>query len=621
MQSPIASHWRDEICRHRKQCETFEGSIETWRELGNLLTWQTKPTETFAGTNVGNARWYSDGTLNACANAVDRWAAVEPGRIALLHESDNSSCTVSYQELLESVCRIANLFTRLEIGVGDVVTLYLPTSPIVVYCMLACARIGAVHSVVFGGLSAASLHARLCASKSRLLVTANGMFRGGRPLPLRERSIEALEMGNSFVGRLLTVGMAPSDSAPVPELDLQSEMKKERPYCSPVWVSSEHPLFLLYTSGSTGAPKGLLHCTAGYLVYAAASTRFIFDLRGDDRFGCCADVGWITGHTYAVYGPLLNGCATLLFESTPMFPTASRLWEAVGRFRLTHLYTAPTVIRMLRKEGDHWLSPLEKVDSLRVLGSVGEPIGEDAWLWFFEKVGKGRCHLLDTFWQSETGGIVIAGYAGLSKMHPGCAGEPFLGQLPALTVVDRSEGDERGELVLARCWPGVARSVWGNHSRYEETYLGADGSFVTGDSALRITQPDGSVVWKILGRHDDVMNVSGHRLSTAEIEAAIGAEGFVAESAVVAAADAITGCRVIAFVVVKEKTSLGSTAIADCLGRRVRAAIGSFAVPRDVFVVSDLPKTRSGKIIRRLLRALAQGERYTGDLSTLANES
>jgi acetyl-CoA synthetase len=485
--------------------------------------------------------------------------------------------------------------------------------------MLACARLGAVHSVVFAGFSAEALRERLQNAEAKVLITADEGRRGGKHVPLKMLADEAL-LAAPLVQRCLVYRHT---GARVPwhpsrDLDLREAMQQARPYCPAEPVDAEDPLFLLYTSGSTGAPKGLLHTTGGYLLYAALTHRYVFDWHPGDRYACVADVGWITGHTYIVYGPLCNGASTFMFESLPTYPDAGRYWDLVQRHRLTHFYTAPTALRTLMAQGDE---PVRRYDrsSLRVLGSVGEPINPEAWRWYHDVVGEGRCALVDTYWQTETGGVVIAPLPGAVRTKPGAATLPFFGIEPVL--LDAASGRElqgpaSGLLAFRRSWPGIARSVFGDHARYLKTYLQPyPGFYFTGDGA---TRDEDGYLW-ITGRVDDVINKAGHRLGSAEIESALVNHPACAEAAVIGVADPIKGEAIWAFVTLREGYSEKEKTLQD-LRLEVRRRIGAIAAPDQVIVTPNLPKTRSGKIMRRLLRKLAQGEtRDFGDTSTLAD--
>jgi acetyl-CoA synthetase len=692
------------VCRHERLFPTGRrvrellpegvkphiGSIEEYRELyqrsinapetfwaaaaREMLSWHTDFATTLSGSLAeGNVKWFEEGKLNVAWNCVDRHARAHPERLALIWEGDEpgQSRRITYRELLIEVERVAcHLRSLSELSTAPVVTIYMPMVPETVFAMLACARLGLPHNVVFAGFSAESLHDRLADARSRVLFTADFGHRGGKRIPLLKIAKEALNMhrskdsdykGVSQVivlerdevlangvlangvhanGALANGVLANGDSGKEDPGDAATEGAavyaswKEtigriavdfETIAEPEAFPSEHPLFLLYTSGSTGKPKGLLHTSAGYLLYAAWTARHSFDLHPEigDVFGCLADVGWITGHSYIVYGPLALGATSVLFESIPTYPNASRYWELVDRLAITQLYTAPTVIRALRRLGDAPVAPFS-LQTLRVLGSVGEPINADAWLWYRHVVGKDECSVVDTFWQTETGGHVIAPLPAVHDVKPGAAGFPCLGidaQLldPATGAVLGGAGVE-GVLCIGQPWPGMARSVFGDHERYMNTYLRPyPGFYFTGDAAAR----DADAHLWIRGRVDDVINVSGHRLSTAEIEAALGRHARCAEAAVLGRPDELTGQAIWAFCILKPGEGAADAPDAKIraeMVQLVRSAIGPIATPQAILLTSDLPKTRSGKIMRRLLRKILAGEAdQLGDLSTLNN--
>jgi acetyl-CoA synthetase len=538
------------------------------------------------------------------------WAANEPGQYQ----------HVTYRELKHQVARVANVLKAHGVRKGDRVCIYMPMTPMVAYTMLACARIGAVHSVVFAGFSAESLRDRILDSGARIVVTANEAPRGPKAVALKSIVDQALE----GLGQVETVLVSRRTNKAVPMKEgrdkvLEDEMQKHRSTCPVEWMSSEDPLFILYTSGSTGKPKGVLHTTAGYLVYASMTHEYVFDLRPDDVFFCSADVGWITGHSYLIYGPLVNGVTTVIFESTPMYPDPGRMWKVVDDLQATILYTSPTALRALIREGDAWVKKSSR-KSLRILGSVGEPINPEVWRWYHDVVGEGRCDVVDTWWQTETGGILITPLPGATPCKPGSATLPFFGIEPVL--VDEKgqviEGnDVSGNLCLKRPWPGQARTIWGDHRRFRETYFSAyPGMYFTGDGCRR----DEDGYYWITGRVDDVLNVSGHRLGTAEIESALVAHEAVAEAAVVGFPHDIKGTGICAYVTVKSMgQDLSSEQLVGALKEQVRRIIGPLATPDRIRVVSGLPKTRSGKIMRRILRKVAEGQTDSlGDTTTLA---
>lgn len=603
-----------------------ESSDEFWaRAAKDVLSWST-PFQTVqsGGFEYGDVAWFPEGQLNASYNAVDRWAMQRPKDVAIIWEADEpgNDITITWEDLLRRVCQAASTLQSLGVRKGDLVIIYLPMIPEAAICMLACARIGAVHSVVFAGFSSDSLRDRVQDSKARVVITSDEGRRGGRMIATKTIADAALKECPN-VEHVLVVKRSESNDIPWTEGRdkwLEELMAGQRTYVPPVPVSSEDPLFVLYTSGSTGKPKGIVHTTGGYLLGSALTVRHIFDVHEGDRFGCMADIGWITGHTYIVYGPLVNGTATLIFESTPMYPNPSRYWEVVDKHRLTQFYTAPTSIRLLRRMGVEHVKDYD-LSSLRTLGSVGEPINPEAWQWYNDNVGRGQCAIVDTYWMTESGSHLISSLPGAIKAKPGCATLPFWGIEPAILDPQSGkeiEGDAEGALVIKKPWPSMARTIMGDHKRFLDTYMRAyPGYFFTGDSAAR--DKDG-YIW-IKGRVDDVINVSGHRMSTAEIESALIGHPGVAETAVVGAPDEMTGQSITAFVALKPDYvhHESEEALLKELTIQVRRAIGPFATPKRIICVKDLPKTRSGKIVRRILRKIVCNEAdQIGDLSSVA---
>ncbi|MFN3843112.1 MAG: acetate--CoA ligase [Rehaibacterium terrae] len=596
-----------------------------WARVAERIDWFRKPTrirDVSYALDDFRIRWYEDGELNVSVNCIDRHLPTRGDKTALLWEGDDPDASrhISYRELHREVCRLANALRNLGVKKGDRVTLYLPMIPEAAYAMLACARIGAIHSVVFGGFSPDALAGRIADCGSKLVITADEGLRGGRQVPLKANVDEALRRpGTTCVETVLVVRRS---GAAVP-----MQMPRDRWYeavvdgqpdtCEPERMGAEDPLFILYTSGSTGKPKGVLHTTGGYLVYASYTHACVFDLKEDDVYWCTADVGWITGHSYLVYGPLANGATTLMFEGVPNHPDVSRFWQVIDKHRVTVFYTAPTAIRALMREGD---APVKRTSraSLRLLGTVGEPINPEAWRWYHEVVGDSRCPIVDTWWQTETGGILIAPLPGAIPQKPGSATKPFFGVRPALVDADGRllEGAAEGNLVILDSWPGQMRSVYGDHQRFIDTYFRTyPGMYFTGDGCRRDEDGD---YW-ITGRVDDVINVSGHRLGTAEIESALVAHPKVAEAAVVGCPHELKGQGIYAYVTLKAGVE-GDEALRQELIQWVRKEIGPIATPDHLQWAPGLPKTRSGKIMRRILRKIAENQPdQLGDTSTLAD--
>ena len=569
----------------------------------------------------GRVSWFKGATLNACANCIDRHLPHRASQPAIIWEGDDpdSATTITYQELSDSVCRLANALTSRGVGKGDRVCIYMPMIPEAAYAMLACARIGAIHSVVFGGFSPQSLKDRILDSDCRTLVTADEGVRGGRTVPLKENAEVALADCPN-VHTVLTVrrtgGRVPwQDGRDVFYHELVDDQSTT---FEPVVMDAEDPLFILYTSGSTGKPKGVQHSTGGYLLHAAMTHKYVFDYHDGDIYWCTADVGWVTGHSYIVYGPLANGATTLMFEGVPTYPDSSRFWQVVDKHQVNIFYTAPTAIRQLMGQGDDYVRCTSR-DSLRVLGTVGEPINPEAWEWYHGVVGERRCPVVDTWWQTETGGIMITPLPGATDLKPGSATRPFFGVQPALVdpdgnVIDDTEAS--GNLVITTPWPGQIRTVYGDHQRVIDTYYATyEGFYFTGDGARR----DADGYYWITGRVDDVMNISGHRLGTAEVESALVLHTAVAEAAVVGFPHAIKGEGIYAFVTLMAGINEGDDLLAELI-EQVRTEIGPIAKPDVIQLAPGLPKTRSGKIMRRILRKIAAGEvDDLGDTTTLAD--
>ena len=598
-----------------------------WGRIGERLEWHRKPSKiknvSYDPKNL-HIRWYEDGELNVSANCLDRHLASRGDKTAIIFEGDdpNESRHLTYRELHAEVCKFANTLKNLGVAKGDRVAIYMPMIPEAAVAMLACARIGAVHSVVFGGFSPDSLAGRIADSTAKVVVTADEGVRGGKKIPLKANVDAALERpGTNSVETVIVVRRTGSAVPMQSPRDRYYHvlMEGQSADCPPTPVEAEHPLFILYTSGSTGKPKGVLHTSGGYLVFASYTHELVFDLREDDVYWCTADVGWVTGHSYVVYGPLANGATTVMFDGVPNYPDTSRFWNVVDKHKVTLFYTAPTAIRALMREGE---APVKKASraSLRLLGSVGEPINPEAWEWYYRVVGDERCPIVDTWWQTETGGILITPLAGAIEAKPGSATKPFFGIKPA--IVDAGggvlEGATEGNLVITDSWPGQMRTVYGDHQRFVETYFTAyPGNYFTGDGVRR----DEDGYYWITGRVDDVINVSGHRIGTAEVESALVAHPKVAEAAVVGCPHEIKGQGIYAYVTLVAGEQ-GSDELRKELVAWVRKEIGPIATPDYIQWAPGLPKTRSGKIMRRILRKIGENQPdQLGDISTLADPS
>ncbi|KAG2221613.1 hypothetical protein INT45_005187 [Circinella minor] len=612
------SMWQESV----DQPEKFFGNL-----ANELLSW-SKPFDTVKHGSFenGDIAWFLGGELNASYNCVDRHAMKNPDKVAIIHEGDEPDQVrkITYGELLRDVSKMANVLKSRGVRKGDNVAIYMPMIPEAIVAILACTRIGAPHSVVFAGFSAESLRDRVVDCSARVVITSDEGRRGGKNIATKRIVDDALGKGEA--NQVESVIVFKRTGSPVPWVEdrdvwWHDEMDKARSVCAPEPMNAEDPLFLLYTSGSTGSPKGILHTTGGYLLGAAATVKYIFDYQPNDVYACMADIGWVTGHSYIVYGPLTLGATTVLFESTPTYPNPSRFWDLIQKHKITQFYTAPTAIRALRRLGDQWVDGYD-LSSLRVLGSVGEPINPEAWDWYNEKVGKNQCAIVDTYWQTETGSIIVSPLPGATPTKAGSATLPFFGIKPIIldptTGKEITEPDVTGVLAISQPWPSMSRTVYNNHSRYLDTYLNPyPGFYFTGDGASRDT--DG-YIW-VRGRVDDVINVSGHRLSTAEIESALVSHETVAESAVIGGNDDLTGQCIHAFVSLKPHVEAGE-GLEKELTLQVRKIIGPFATPKRVYLISDHPKTRSGKIMRRILRKIVNGEQdQLGDISTLADPS
>ena len=618
--------------RQRDYLREYAASVDNpdafWARIGERIEWMRKPAVI---RNVSfdpadfRIRWYEDGELNASVSCLDRHLREHGEKTALLFEPDDPAAPaqkISYRELHLRVCRLANALRGLGVGKGDRVTLYLPMIPDAAVAMLACARIGAVHTVIFGGFAPHSIADRISDSRSKLVITADEGLRGGKTVSLKANVDAALAMpGTESIEKVIvlrhTDGAIDFDTRR--DLWWHALVAEQPTECEPERMNAEDPLFILYTSGSTGKPKGVLHTTAGYLVYASYTHEIVFDLKPDDVYWCTADVGWITGHSYGIYGPLANGATTLMFEGIPSWPNASRFWEIVDKHRVTIFYTAPTAIRALMREGDHAVKRTSR-QSLRLLGSVGEPINPEAWRWYHPVVGDGRCPIVDTWWQTETGGILISPLPGATDLKPGSATLPLPGVQPALVDAHGNflEGAAAGNLVLRDSWPGPMRTVYGDHPRFIDTYFKTyPGLYFTSDGCRR----DADGYYWITGRVDDVINVSGHRIGTAELESALVAHPQVAEAAVVGFPHDIKGQGVYAYVTLKDGVA-PSDALKQELNGCVRREIGPIAALDRLQWAPGLPKTRSGKIMRRILRKIAEdAPDQLGDTSTLADPS
>ncbi len=627
---PVPAEWRARALidaegyasRYARSVEDPDGF---WRDEAQRLDWM-RPFSRVKNCSFNEAdfgiRWFEDGALNVAANCLDRHLAERGDTVAILWEPDTpgQERRITYRELHEEVCRFANVLKAEGVRKGDRVTIYLPMIPEAAMAMLACARIGAIHSIVFAGFSPEALAGRITDCDSSLVITADEGLRGGKRVPLKANVDEALGHCTS-VERVLVVRHTGADVAMTPGRDAWYHLAREQvgTDCPPEPMGAEDPLFILYTSGSTGKPKGVLHTTGGYLVWASMTHQYVFDYRPGDIYWCAADIGWVTGHSYVVYGPLANGATTVMFEGVPSYPDASRFWQVIDKFGVNIFYAAPTALRALMREGDAFVHATSRA-SLKLLGSVGEPINPEAWDWYHRVVGEGRCPIVDTWWQTETGGAMITPLPGATDLKPGSATRPMFGVKPQLVDSEGHvlEGATDGCLVITDSWPGQMRSVWGDHERFFQTYFTTfPGKYFTGDGARRDADGD---YW-ITGRIDDVINVSGHRMGTAEVESALVAHAKVAEAAVVGMPHPIKGQGIYAYVTLNANEA-GDEALRRELVQWVRHEIGPIATPDVIQFAPGLPKTRSGKIMRRILRKIAEGELDSlGDTSTLADPS
>ncbi|MEM5786383.1 MAG: acetate--CoA ligase [Syntrophobacteraceae bacterium] len=623
---PVPADWAKKAhCDDEKYLKMYEQSVKDpegfWGKIAERIDWIQPWTKVKEGSFTGDIKikWFVDGKLNVSQNCLDRHLAERGDQVAIIWESDdpNVSRKITYKELHREVCKFANVLKSLGLKKGDRATIYLPMIPELAVAMLACTRIGVVHSIVFAGFSPESLAGRIQDCKSSVVITADEGVRGGKPIPLKENTDEALKKCPEVEKVVVfkhTKGNVPSN--PARDLDWNELMSKASEDCPPEPMDSEDPLYILYTSGSTGKPKGVLHTTGGYLVYTAFTHEYVFDYHPGDIYWCTADIGWVTGHSYIVYGPLANGATTVMFEGIPNYPDWSRFWSVCDKHGVNIFYTAPTAIRAIMRQGEE---PVKKTSrkSIRLLGTVGEPINPEAWLWYHNVVGEGRCPIVDTWWQTETGGILITPLPGATATKPGSATRPFFGLQPAIISQDGTEleGPGSGYLVIKEPWPAMLRTVFGDHERFKMTYFAQyPGLYFTGDGARR----DEDGYYWITGRVDDVMNVSGHRLGTAEVESALVANPSVAEAAVVGFPHDIKGQGIYAYVTLKADRLPGDELKTELI-QWVRKEIGPIATPDFIQWAPGLPKTRSGKIMRRILRKIAANEiADLGDTSTLA---
>ena len=612
-------------------CNKFTNNYEeSWGELAReLLLWEKPFTKILNEDRAPFYKWFEDGKINASYNCLDRHLKKQPNKLAFIFEGDDGLIkTITYKDLYHKVCEFANGLKTLSLDVGDRVIIYLPMTIEAVIAMQACARIGLTHSVVFGGFSSKSIQERVIDAEAKLIITADYQFRGGKKIPLKTTVDDAIAMGGcTTVQKIISLQRTEEDISLNSDDILWSDLiKNQKDECDPVFVDAEHPLFILYTSGSTGTPKGVQHSTAGYLLHAMNTSRWTFDLKDDDIYWCTADVGWITGHSYVTYGPTAVGATQVIFEGVPTYPDASRFWQIIEKHKISIFYTAPTAIRALIKasEVDPETHPKHfNLASLRLLGTVGEPINPEAWVWYYKAVGNEKCPIVDTFWQTETGGHVITPLPGVTPLVPGSCTLPFPGI--DIDVVDETgkeiEWGNGGLLVIKKPWPSMIRNIWGDPERFKKSYfpdeLGGK-LYLAGDGAVR-NKDNG--YFTIMGRIDDVLNVSGHRLGTQEIESALVANNQVAEAAVVGRPHDVKGESIVAFVVLKSKRPDSSNVQDVILALRewVSNEIGPIAKPDEIRFGDNLPKTRSGKIMRRLLRSIAKDEEITADVSTLEN--
>jgi len=626
---PVSAEWSQRaFVNEAKYKEMYERSVKDpdgfWGEHGKRIDWikpYTKVKNTSYDPHNVSIKWFEDGTTNVAMNCIDRHLPKRANQVAIIWEGDDPSESqkITYGELSQHVNRFANVLKAQGVKKGDTVTIYLPMIPEAAYAMLACARVGAIHSIVFGGFSPDSLAGRIEGCKSKVVITADEGLRGGRKVPLKVNADAAADKTGDTVKTMIVVKRTGGKVEMKPGRDVwyHDEMAKASTECPPTEMNAEDPLFILYTSGSTGAPKGVVHTTGGYLVYASMTHQYVFDYHEGDIYWCTADVGWVTGHSYIVYGPLANGATTLMFEGVPNYPNDARFWEVVDKHQVNIFYTAPTAIRALMQKGEEVVKKTSR-KSLRLLGSVGEPINPEAWEWYYRVVGDNRCPIVDTWWQTETGGILITPLPGAIAQKPGSATKPFFGVQPRIVDAEGKtlEGACEGNLVLTDSWPGQMRTVFGDHERFVQTYFSTyPGTYFTGDGCRR----DADGYYWITGRVDDVINVSGHRMRTAEVESALVAHPKVSEAAVVGYPHDIKGQGIYAYVTLMVG-EVPSEELRKELVNWVRKEIGPIASPDVIQFAPGLPKTRSGKIMRRILRKIAENEfGALGDTSTLAD--
>ena len=634
LSNEVTDDWaKNAYINEEKYNTLYKQSIENpdrfWGEQGKRIKWikpYSKVKNTSYKKNNINIKWYEDGTLNVCENCIDRHLEKNANKVAIIWEGDeiNESKSYTYRELYEAVCRFSNVLKKLGAKKGDRITIYMPMIPEAAFAMLACARIGAIHSVVFGGFSPEALAGRIHDCKSYIVITADEAIRGGKTIPLKDNVDEAIRLAKDL-GTIVEKNLVIKRTGnkinwnSKKDLWLHEEEKEVNDHCPPEEMNAEDPLFILYTSGSTGKPKGVLHTTGGYIVYTSITHQYIFDYKPDDIYWCGADVGWITGHSYMIYGPLSNCATTTMFEGIPNYPDASRFWNIIDKHKINIFYTAPTAIRALMGAGDQFVTSTDR-SSLKLLGTVGEPINPEAWQWYYNIVGEKKCPIVDTWWQTETGGIMISPLPGAISQKAGSATYPFFGINPEIMDSNGNiqKGECEGNLVITDSWPGQMRTVYGDHKRFEETYFSTyKNMYFTGDGCKR----DKDGYYWITGRVDDVINVSGHRLGTAEIESALVSHQSVTEAAVVGYAHSLKGQGIYAYVTLMHNLKPNEN-LTNELIKWVRKVIGPIATPDYIQFAPGLPKTRSGKIMRRILRKIAENDfNNLGDISTLADPS